>query len=289
MPGVRRPPTKRSSRPSRVRSSALTVAWLVDYFFFSSRRRHTRCLSDWSSDVCSSDLESLAGRGLEPCPRTTRPIYSERFFAPVPVMTARSRLACSEKRRSENRRSRTATQTGKSTARTPQRPRRIQPPGPRPPRGRRRASRVRASAVTPSSRRSARAAWARSTWPATQCPVIVTEHVPGHDLKKVILSRAPLTGGDAIGIVQQIAAALDYAHRRGIVHRDIKPANVLITDQGRVKITDFGVARLPGSDLTRSDQFVGSPGFMSPEQLKGAPVDGRADLFSLGVIFYQLL
>jgi hypothetical protein len=125
--------------------------------------------------------------------------------------------------------------------------------------------------------------------PATRSPYIVMEHVPGQDLKKVILSRAPLTGGDAIGIVQQIAAALDYAHRRGIVHRDIKPANVLITEQGRVKITDFGVARLPGSDLTRSDQFVGSPGFMSPEQLKGGQVDGRSDLFALGVILHQLL
>ena len=124
---------------------------------------------------------------------------------------------------------------------------------------------------------------------ASGSPYIVMEHVPGQDLKKVILSRAPLPGAEAVGIVVQIAAALDYAHKRGIVHRDIKPANVLISAQGRVKITDFGVARLPGSDLTRSDQFVGSPGFMSPEQLKGAPVDGRADLFSLGVIFYQLL
>jgi hypothetical protein len=125
--------------------------------------------------------------------------------------------------------------------------------------------------------------------PATRSPYIVMEHVPGQDLKKVILSRAPLTGAETIGIVLQIAAALDYAHRRGIVHRDIKPANVLITEQGRVKITDFGVARLPGSDLTRSDQFVGSPGFMSPEQLKGGQVDGRCDLFALGVILYQLL
>jgi len=115
------------------------------------------------------------------------------------------------------------------------------------------------------------------------------EHVPGQDLKKVILSRAPLAGSEAIAVVMQIASALDYAHKRGIVHRDVKPANVLITPQGRVKITDFGVARLPGSDLTRSDQFVGSPGFMSPEQLKGGQVDGRSDLFALGVILYQLL
>ncbi len=125
--------------------------------------------------------------------------------------------------------------------------------------------------------------------PATENPYIVMEHVPGQDLKKVILSRAPLAEREAVGVVMQIAAALDYAHRRGIVHRDIKPANVLLTDQGRVKITDFGVARLPGSDLTRSDQFVGSPGFMSPEQLKGGQVDGRSDLFALGVILYQLL
>jgi serine/threonine-protein kinase len=125
--------------------------------------------------------------------------------------------------------------------------------------------------------------------PATMSPYIVMEHVPGQDLKKVIRSQAPLPSDEAIRIVMQVAAALDYAHRRGIVHRDIKPANVLLSEGGQVKITDFGVARLPGSDLTRSDQFVGSPGFMSPEQLKGAAVDGRSDLFALGVILYQLL
>jgi serine/threonine-protein kinase len=125
--------------------------------------------------------------------------------------------------------------------------------------------------------------------PATRQPYIVMEYMEGQDLKKVILSRAPLPAEEAVRIVLQIASALDYAHRRGIVHRDIKPANIMINERGQAKVTDFGVARLPGSDLTRSDQFVGSPGFMSPEQLKGAAVDGRSDLFALGVILYELL
>src|SRR5262245_58804099 len=125
--------------------------------------------------------------------------------------------------------------------------------------------------------------------PETRSPYIVMEHVPGQDLKKVILSRAPLPGAEAVVLVLQIAATLDYAHKRGVVHRDIEPANFLCCEQGRVKLTDFGVARMSGSDLTRSDQFVGSPGFMSPEQLNGGQVDGRSDLFALGVILYQLL
>jgi serine/threonine-protein kinase len=125
--------------------------------------------------------------------------------------------------------------------------------------------------------------------PHSDRPFIVMEHVAGRDLKKVIRERAPVGPHEAVRIAAQIASALDFAHRRGIVHRDIKPANVLLGDGGQVKITDFGVARLPDSDLTQSDQFVGSPGFMSPEQLKGGTADGRSDLFALGVILYQLL
>ncbi|HEX9426793.1 MAG TPA: serine/threonine-protein kinase, partial [Candidatus Polarisedimenticolia bacterium] len=125
--------------------------------------------------------------------------------------------------------------------------------------------------------------------PETGRPYIVMEHVEGQDLKKMIKASAPLPQDEAIRIALQIASALDFAHSRGIVHRDIKPANVLISERGQVKITDFGVARLPGSDLTQTDQMVGSPGFMSPEQLRGGAVDGRSDLFALGVILYQLL
>jgi hypothetical protein len=125
--------------------------------------------------------------------------------------------------------------------------------------------------------------------PERSQPYIVMEHVPGEDLKKVIRAQAPLPPWRAIRIAMQIASALDYAHGRGIVHRDIKPANALIGENGQVKIADFGVARVSDSDLTQTDQFVGSPGFVSPEQLQGAAVDGRSDLFSLGVILYQLL
>ncbi len=125
--------------------------------------------------------------------------------------------------------------------------------------------------------------------PAVGAPYIVMEYVPGWDLRKVIETRAPLPARTVLKIGLRIAGALDYAHAQGVVHRDIKPANVLIGERAEVKITDFGVARLAGSDLTRTDQFVGSPGYMAPEQLAGATVDGRADLFALGVVLYQLL
>jgi hypothetical protein len=90
-------------------------------------------------------------------------------------------------------------------------------------------------------------------------------------------------------LVRHIAEALDYAHGQGIVHRDIKPANIMVTAAGQPKIADFGIAKLAQAETTMPGQVVGTPAYMSPEQLNGKAVDGRSDLFSLGVIAYWLL
>jgi len=87
----------------------------------------------------------------------------------------------------------------------------------------------------------------------------------------------------------QVLQALEYAHARGVVHRDIKPANLLITSDGQVKITDFGIARIDTSTLTQIGSVIGTPSYMSPEQFRGETVDGRSDVFSAGVVLYQML
>src|SRR5205085_7252060 len=87
----------------------------------------------------------------------------------------------------------------------------------------------------------------------------------------------------------QMLDALDYSHRQGVVHRDIKPANVFLLADGSVKVADFGIAHLESSNLTQVGTVIGTPAYMSPEQIMGLPVDGRTDLFSAGVILYQFL
>ena len=123
---------------------------------------------------------------------------------------------------------------------------------------------------------------------STQTPFIVMEFIEGQTLEELARGER-LPTEVALGLVKQVAEALDSAHSQEIVHRDIKPANILVTPDGRAKITDFGVAKLPMTQFTQPGQVLGTPAYMSPEQLTGGGVDGRSDLFSLGVILYWLL
>ena len=118
---------------------------------------------------------------------------------------------------------------------------------------------------------------------------IAMEHVEGRDLKQLLAAGHRFRPSEAARIAADVANALDYAHSLGVVHRDIKPANIMLTGNGTAKITDFGIARLETSNLTVDGQFIGTPNFMSPEQVTGKEVDGRSDLFSLGVVLFNLL
>ena len=119
---------------------------------------------------------------------------------------------------------------------------------------------------------------------------IFMECVDGPPLEKVLNSQdPPLRGPAALTILRQTATALDYAHKKGIVHRDIKPANILIDDHMHAKITDFGVAKIISQQMTQSGVMMGTPNYMSPEQVQGHAIDGRADQFSLAVIAYEIL
>lgn len=124
---------------------------------------------------------------------------------------------------------------------------------------------------------------------ATSTSFIAMEYVEGKNLKQLVTEKTTFGFERIAEIIGQVAEALDYAHRRGIVHRDVKPANIIITPEGQVKITDFGIAKIEKSNLTTTGQFLGTPNYMSPEQVTGDAVDGRSDLFSLGVVLYELL
>ena len=119
---------------------------------------------------------------------------------------------------------------------------------------------------------------------------IAMEYVEGQNLKEM-LSQGRIMSFEQIGeIVAQVADALDFAHSKGIVHRDVKPANIILVDGNRAKIMDFGIAKIAsGGSLTTTGQFLGTPNYMAPEQIKGAPVDGRTDIFSLGICLYECL
>lgn len=119
---------------------------------------------------------------------------------------------------------------------------------------------------------------------------IAMEFLPGRDLVEFSRTGSLLPVDTVLSIGEQVALALDHAHRQQVVHRDIKPANVMYDPATRsVKVTDFGIARITGSSKTRTGMVLGTPSFMSPEQLAGLHVDGRSDLYSLGVMLFQLL
>lgn len=122
---------------------------------------------------------------------------------------------------------------------------------------------------------------------------IVLEFVRGNSLRDW-LNRGPIAPPQVFAVMHGVLQALDYAHKHAVVHRDMKPENVLLSDEGIVKVADFGIARLTddsgvGGTATKTGTTVGTPQYMSPEQVASSKVDGRSDLYSAGIIFYELV
>jgi len=124
---------------------------------------------------------------------------------------------------------------------------------------------------------------------ATGTPYIALEYLEGRTLEEATAGGERLGWRDALSTTARAAEALHHAHEHGIVHRDIKPANVMLLPSGQPKIMDFGIARLPASELTVAGDLFGTPSYMSPEQAAGQTADARSDIFSLGCVLYQLL
>jgi len=118
---------------------------------------------------------------------------------------------------------------------------------------------------------------------------IAMEFIRGRELKSYFEANERFTPADIVRVMTKILDALGYSHRLGVIHRDIKPANVILLEDGGVKVADFGIAHIESSNMTQAGTVLGTPSYMSPEQIMGLPVDGRSDLFSAGVILYQFL
>ena len=115
------------------------------------------------------------------------------------------------------------------------------------------------------------------------------EYLEGESLQKYCRKGFLLPLRKVLYVVSEVALALDYAHRQGVIHRDVKPANIMVLKDGKVKVTDFGIAKAVSSSQTKSGIVLGTPNYMSPEQINGHEIDGRSDIFSLGVVFFELL
>jgi len=127
----------------------------------------------------------------------------------------------------------------------------------------------------------------RGEWDGTY--YIAMEYLPGRSLKALVLEEGPLDPERAIDLVIQILRAARFAHQRGIIHRDLKPHNVIVGEDGRARVTDFGIARAGASDMTETGSIMGTAQYLSPEQAQGHAVSGASDLYAVGIVLYELL
>jgi serine/threonine protein kinase len=127
----------------------------------------------------------------------------------------------------------------------------------------------------------------RGEWDGTY--YIAMEYLPGRTLKQIVKDQGPLHPAIAIDIVLQVLRAARFAHRRGVIHRDLKPHNVILDEEGRAKVTDFGIARAGASDMTLTGSIMGTAQYLSPEQAQGHAVSEASDLYAVGVVLYELL